>query len=64
MKIITIPERIADAIFDKKECAFVGAESIIESAEPEALCCDGGSTTSLSSSQNARCPSILLKAVL
>jgi hypothetical protein len=49
-KIITIPERIANVIFDQKECAFVGAESIFESAEPEALCCDGGATTSLSSS--------------
>ncbi len=42
MKIITIPKRIADAIFYKKECAFVRAVSIIESAESEALCCDGG----------------------
>ncbi len=33
-----------------KECAYVGRESEVESAEPEALCCDGGATSSLSSS--------------
>ena len=49
-EIITNPERIADVIFDKKECAFVGRESELNQAEPEALCCDGGATSSLSSS--------------
>ncbi len=33
-----------------KECAYIGRESEIDSAEPEALCCDGGATSSLSSS--------------
>ncbi len=33
-----------------KKCAYVGRESDIGSAEPEALCCDGGATSSLSSS--------------
>jgi hypothetical protein len=47
-EIITIPERIADVIFDKKECAFVGRESELAQTEPEALCCDGGATSSLS----------------
>ena len=49
-EIITIPEGIADLICDKKECAFVGRESELAKAEPEALCCDGGATSSLSSS--------------
>ncbi len=48
-EIITIPEEIADVIFDKKECAF-GRESELAQAEPEALCCDGRATSSLSSS--------------
>jgi len=49
MEIITIPERIADVIFDVEESAFVGRESD-DSSEPGALCCDGGATSSLSSS--------------
>jgi hypothetical protein len=52
-EIITIPEGnqgIADVIFAKKECAFFGRESELAKAEPEALCCDGGATSSLSSS--------------
>ena len=50
MEIIIIPEHIAATIFDKNECAFVGRESESDSTEPEALCCDGGATSSLSSS--------------
>ena len=49
-EIITIPDSIANAIFDLKESAYVGRESELNSAEPEALCCDGGATSSLSSS--------------
>ena len=41
---------IAATIFDKNECAFVGRETESDSTEPEALCCDGGATSSLSSS--------------
>ncbi len=41
---------IADAICDKKECNFVGRESELAQTEPVALCCDGGATSSLSSS--------------
>jgi hypothetical protein len=46
-EMITIPERIADVIFYKKECAFVGRESELAQAdsEPEALCCDGVATS-------------------
>ncbi len=33
-----------------KESAYVGTESELNLAEPEALCCDGGATSSLSSS--------------
>ena len=47
MEIITIPERIADVIFDGEESAYVGRESD-DLSEPEALCCDGGATSSLS----------------
>ena len=36
VEIITIPERIADVIFDLEESAFVGRESD-DSTEPEAL---------------------------
>ena len=50
MEIIIIPEHIAATIFDKNECAFVGRESESDSTEPEALCCDAGATSSLSSS--------------
>ena len=49
-EIITIPEHIAATIFGEKECAFVGRESDSDSTETEALCCDGGATSSLSSS--------------
>ena len=49
-KIITIPEHVAATIFGEQECAFVGRESDSESTETEALCCDGGATSSLSSS--------------
>ena len=51
-EIITIPEHIAATIFGEQECAFVGRESDSDSTEPEALCCDGGATSSLSSSFN------------
>ena len=37
MEIITISKRIADVIFGWKESAFVGQESELDSAEPEAL---------------------------
>ena len=47
---IILSNRIADYIFGRKECTFVGQESELSSAEPEALCCDGGATSSLSSS--------------
>ena len=47
---IILSERIADYIFGREECAFVGQESELSSAEAEALCCDGGETSSLSSS--------------
>ena len=47
---IILSKRIADYIFGREECAFVGQESELSSAEPEALCCDGGATSSLSSS--------------
>jgi hypothetical protein len=50
MKIITISKIIADVNFGWKESAFVGQESEHDSAETEALCCDGGATSSLSSS--------------
>ena len=43
-KKIILSKRIADYIFGREECAFVGQESDLNSAEPEALCCDGGST--------------------
>ena len=43
-EIITIPDSIANAIFNLKESAYVGRESELNSAEPEALCCDGGAT--------------------
>ena len=49
MEIISIPERIANVIFEMEECAFVGQESS-DSTTPDALCCDGGATSSLSSS--------------
>ena len=50
VKKIILSKRIADYIFGREECAFVGQESELSSAEPEALCCDGGATSSLSSS--------------
>ncbi len=52
MEIIVISDKVADVICDQsaKECAYVGRESEIDSAEPEAICCDGGATSSLSSS--------------
>jgi hypothetical protein len=42
-EIIEISDKIADVICDQsvKECADVGRESEIDSAEPEALCCSG-----------------------
>ena len=44
-KIIEISDKIADVICDQSvmelECAYVGRESEIDSAEPKALCCDG-----------------------
>jgi hypothetical protein len=43
-----VPDIIANAIFDVKESVFVERESELNSAEPEALCCDGGATSSLS----------------
>ena len=43
---IIILKRFADYIFGREECAFVGQESDINSAEPEALCCDDGATSS------------------
>jgi hypothetical protein len=51
-EIIIISEKAADVICDQSagECAYVGQESEIDSAEPEALCCDDGATSSLSSS--------------
>ena len=49
-KIITIPEHVAATIFGEQECAFVRRESDSEPTETEALCCDGGATSSLSSS--------------
>ena len=49
-EIIEISDNVANAIFYEKEYAFVGRESELNSAEPEALCCDGGATSSLSSS--------------
>ena len=49
-EIITIPEHIAATINGAQECAFVGRESDSDSTETEALCCDGGATSSLSSS--------------
>ena len=49
-EIITIPEHIAATITGAQECAFVGRESDSDSTETEALCCDGGATSSLSSS--------------
>jgi hypothetical protein len=49
-EIIILSKRIADYIFGREECAFVGQESELDQAEPEALCCDGGATSSLSSS--------------
>ena len=52
MEIITIPEHIAATIFGEQECEFVRRESDSDSTEPEALCCDGGATSSLSSSFN------------
>ncbi len=42
---IMLSKRIADYIFGREECAFVGQESELNSAEPGALCCDGGATT-------------------
>ncbi len=47
---IVLSKRIADYIFGREECAFVGQESELNSAETEALCYDGGATTSWSSS--------------
>ena len=44
---IILSKRIADYIFGREECAFVGQESELDQAEPEALCCDGGATSSL-----------------
>ncbi len=38
-EIITISKTIADAIFEFKTSTFVGQESELGSAEPEALCC-------------------------
>ncbi len=68
---ITFSKRIADYIFGREECAFVGQESKLDQAEPEALCCNGGATSSLSSSflnctqiTERAPPSIQLKAVL
>jgi hypothetical protein len=51
-EIIEVSDKIADVICDQsvKECAYVGRESEIDSAELEALCCDDGATSSLSSS--------------
>jgi hypothetical protein len=51
-EIITIPEFIADVICNEKEYAFVGKETESKSEDPEALCCNGGATSSLSSSFN------------
>ena len=48
--IIIIPEHVAATMFYKNECAFVGRESDPDSTETEALCCDCGATSSLSSS--------------
>ena len=47
-----ISYKVADVIFYQsvKECANVGRESDIDSAESEALCCNGGAISSLSSS--------------
>jgi hypothetical protein len=45
-----IPGRMADLIFEMKGCSFLRQESEFDSAEPKALCCDGGATASLSSS--------------
>ena len=58
-----LPKTIADYIFGKEECAFVGQESELNSAEPEALCCDGGATASLSS-LFLNCTDITERAVL
>jgi hypothetical protein len=49
-EIIIISRKIADEFFEWKECAFVRQESELDSAEPEALCCDGGAPSSLPSS--------------
>ncbi len=49
-KKIILSKRIADYIFGRGECAFVGQESELDQAEPEALCCDGRAISSLSSS--------------
>ena len=45
-EIIEIFDKITDVICDQSvgECAYAGRESEINSAEPEALCCDGGAT--------------------
>ena len=50
MEIITIPDYLSDTIFDENEFAFVGQEGEPDSTESEKLCCDGGATSSLSSS--------------
>ena len=49
---IILMKRITDYSFGREECAFLGQESELNSAEPEALCCDGGSTSLSSSSLN------------
>jgi hypothetical protein len=49
-EIIEISDYVTNVIFYEKEYAFVGRESELNSAEPEALCYDGGATSSLSSS--------------
>ncbi len=65
-----ISKRIADVILESKGCAFVGQESELETAEPEALCCDGRAThihlrTLIAQKlQNVQVPSRQLKVVL
>ncbi len=51
-EIIENSDKIADVICAQnvKESAYVRRGSEIDSAEPEALCCDGGATSPFSSS--------------
>ena len=49
-EIIEITKTLFDAIFEGGESVFVGRESETDTEEPEALICDGGATSSLSSS--------------